>query len=241
MLLVKQHIERDGSGYVTLRPQEDEDMWHAYNLIQEVRAIGSMQLFALYHQLTSPCSSLPHRATSYEAQQSGAFDRSPLLLTLSLIAYNSRVTTESSTGSTSSHRVHLKLTIIVSKVLYSALAQSEQPSASSSTPSASGSTTPTTESLTTAPTTGAASSTAGTATLHVSGKVSSENLHVKKGAFHTLDLEVGRDFTIIKQEGEWDSIARERIREVTEPGRGAEVGAIVCGEGELDKRSRLRI
>lgn len=37
MLLVKKHIEKDGSGYVTLRPQEDEDMWHAYNLIQEVR------------------------------------------------------------------------------------------------------------------------------------------------------------------------------------------------------------
>lgn len=35
MLLVKERIERDGSGYVTLRPQEDEDMWHAYNLIQE--------------------------------------------------------------------------------------------------------------------------------------------------------------------------------------------------------------
>ena len=66
----------------------------------------------------------------------------------------------------------------------------------------------------------------------MSGRVSSENPHVKKGAFHTLDLEVGRDFTIIKGEGEWDSIARERIREVTEPGRGAEVGAVVCGEGE---------
>lgn len=37
MLLIKQHIERDLSGQVTLRPQEDEDMWHAYNLIQEVR------------------------------------------------------------------------------------------------------------------------------------------------------------------------------------------------------------
>lgn len=139
------------------------------------------------------------------------------------------MTTESSTGSTSSHRVHLKLTIVVSKVLYSALAQASD--AAPGTPGASGASTPT-ESLTTAPTTGTSSSTAGTATLHVSGKVSSENQHVKKGAFHTLDLEVGRDFTIIKQEGEWDSIARERIREVTEPGRGAEVGAIVCGEGE---------
>ncbi len=36
MHLVKQHISKDGSGYVTLRPQEDEDIWHAYNLITQV-------------------------------------------------------------------------------------------------------------------------------------------------------------------------------------------------------------
>ena len=35
MLLIKQYIDKDLSGSVTLRPQEDEDMWHAYNLIQE--------------------------------------------------------------------------------------------------------------------------------------------------------------------------------------------------------------
>jgi hypothetical protein len=38
MKLVKKFLERDGSGYVTLRPEEAEDMWHAYNLIQEVRS-----------------------------------------------------------------------------------------------------------------------------------------------------------------------------------------------------------
>ena len=26
-------------GYVTVRPEEDEDMWHLYNLIQEVRSL----------------------------------------------------------------------------------------------------------------------------------------------------------------------------------------------------------
>lgn len=55
MLLVKQHIERDGSGYVTLRPQEDEDMWHAYNLIQEVssekRQVCTYYCFAHWCQL----------------------------------------------------------------------------------------------------------------------------------------------------------------------------------------------
>ncbi|KAI5479391.1 importin beta-2 subunit [Pseudohyphozyma bogoriensis] len=137
-----------------------------------------------------------------------------------------RVQTESSTGSTSSHRVHLKLTIIVTKVLYSALASAEP-----STTNPSSSTAPP-EELTLGPSTNVgAAGAGGTATLHVSGKVSSENPHVKKGAFHTLDLEVGRDFTIIKQAGEWDSVARERIKEITEVARGADVGAVVCGEG----------
>lgn len=185
MLLVRQHIERDGSGSVTLRPQEDEDMWHAYNLIQEGDELRGSAV--------------------------------------------RRVQQESATGSTASHRVHLKLTIVVSKVIYSALAIAADPS----NPTASSSNAAAPEELTLAGSTAATSghATSGTATLHVSGKVSSENPHVKKGAFHTLDLEVGRDFTIIKQAGEWDSVARERIREVTEVARGADVGAIVCGEG----------
>lgn len=41
MLLIKQHIERDLSGSITLKPQDDEDMWHAYNLIQEVSPMRS--------------------------------------------------------------------------------------------------------------------------------------------------------------------------------------------------------
>jgi len=49
-------------------------------------------------------------------------------------------------------------------------------------------------------------------------------------AFHTLDIEVGRDVRIEKDE--WDSIALTTVEESCVPGRGAEVGAIVCGEGE---------
>ncbi|GAA5896680.1 ribosome dissociation factor DOM34 [Sporobolomyces salmoneus] len=183
MLLVSSHIEKDESGYITLRPQEDEDMWHAYNLIQQGDEIRGSAV--------------------------------------------RRVTTESSTGSTSSHRVHLKLTLQVDKVLYSALALSEQSAQQqqqASSSSANGN-----SSTASAP--AVSSGTSGTSTLHVSGRVTSENPHVKKGAFHTLDLEVGRDFTIIKGIGSWDSVARERIKEMTEPGRGADVGAIVCGEG----------
>ncbi|BGO92977.1 hypothetical protein NBRC10512_004198 [Rhodotorula toruloides] len=176
MLLVRSNINKDQSGSVTVRPQDDEDMWHAYNLISKGDEL---------------------RASAVR-----------------------RVTSESATGSTSSQRVHLKLTIRVDKVLYSALAQPDS-TASASSSSAADSSAPV----------AAASGTSGTTTLHVSGKITSENEHVKKGAYHTLDLEIGRDFTIIKGEGEWDSVARERLREMTEPGRGADVGAVVCGEG----------
>ncbi|KPV78587.1 uncharacterized protein RHOBADRAFT_65945 [Rhodotorula graminis WP1] len=180
MLLVKKHIERDGSGFVTLRPQDDEDMWHAYNLISKGDELRGSAV--------------------------------------------RRITSESATGSTSSHRVHLRLTIQVENVLYSALAASaDAAAAAASDPSSSS-----------APSAAAASGTAGTTTLHVSGKITSENEHVKKGAYHTLDLEIGRDFSIIKGEGEWDSVAQERLREMTEPGRGADVGAIVCGEGQAN-------
>ncbi|KAI1921383.1 Translation factor pelota [Ophidiomyces ophidiicola] len=34
MRLIKRNIEQDGSGSVTLFPEEPEDMWHAYNLIR---------------------------------------------------------------------------------------------------------------------------------------------------------------------------------------------------------------
>ena len=49
-------------------------------------------------------------------------------------------------------------------------------------------------------------------------------------AFHTLDIEVGRDVRIEKDE--WDSVALATVEESCVPGRGAEVGAIVCGEGQ---------
>jgi protein pelota len=67
------------------------------------------------------------------------------------------------------------------------------------------------------------------ASLQISGRVALENDHVKMGAYHTLDVEVGRDVRIVKEE--WDSIALATVGEACVPGRGAEVGAIVCGEG----------
>lgn len=114
--------------------------------------------------------------------------------------------TTSATGSTDSQRVRLSLTLNVERVHFS-------PSASTSTAGPAGN-----------------ASSEGAAMLQIAGRVSSENNYVKMGAYHTLDIEVNRDVRIIKQE--WDSIALERIDEACVEGRGAEVGAIVCGEGK---------
>ncbi|KAL5487844.1 DOM34 [Sanghuangporus weigelae] len=164
MKQVGRHIEKDRSGYITLRPEEDEDMWHLYNLIQE-----------------------------------GDEVRAPAIR---------RVQTETATGSTSSHRVKTTLTLSVQRMHFSAAVSSSNNTAtggSEGAPSSQG------------------------ASLSISGQVTQENPFVKMGAFHTLDLEVNRDVRIVK--AEWDSIALSRVQEACEEGKGAEVGAIVCGEG----------
>ncbi|KAI0959508.1 hypothetical protein AcW1_004313 [Taiwanofungus camphoratus] len=122
-----------------------------------------------------------------------------------------RVQNVSSTGSTESHRVRLNLTLAVTRVTWS-------PSTSSSANAPSSSDT-------------SGSPQNATASLQIAGRVSSENPHVKMGAFHTLDLEANRDVRLEKGEGGWDSIALSRVEESCVPGRGAEVGAVVCGEG----------
>ena len=39
MKLVHKSLERDGAGELVLIPEESEDMWHAFNLIQEGDAV----------------------------------------------------------------------------------------------------------------------------------------------------------------------------------------------------------
>lgn len=165
-------MQKDGSGSVKLRLEVDEDLWHAYNLINEGDEV---------------------RATAVR-----------------------RITSESSTGSTDSHRIRLNLTIRVDKIIFSASPSSTEDALANGGTSA-GAT--------------AAAASAG-ATLHLSGPIVEESQHVKMGAHHTLDLETGREFTLIKGEGEWDSIGMDRIKEGTEAAGSAEVGAIVCGEGQ---------
>ncbi len=118
----------------------------------------------------------------------------------------------SSTGSTESHRVRLNLTLAVTRVEWSPATSAGESSASSTDPS----------------NTNSQGSTAG---LQISGRVVSENPHVKMGAFHTLDIEANRDVRIEKEEYGWDSISKARVNESCIPGRGAEVAAVVCGEG----------
>jgi protein pelota len=117
------------------------------------------------------------------------------LLTASAIR---RVTTESaSTGSTSSHRVHLNLTIRVKSLDFDPRAGQ----------------------------------------LHVSGRVARENKHTKLGQYHTLDLELFRNFTLEKEvegkDGEqgWDSIAREQLEEAINPQKKTEIVAVIMEEG----------
>jgi protein pelota len=146
MRLIKQSVERDGSGTISLFPEEPEDMWHAYNLI----------------------------ATND-------------LLRASTIR---RVTTESATGSTASSRIHIVLLIRVTGIDF-------DPQAGQ---------------------------------LHVSGRVAEENKWVKVGAFHTLDLELQRNFTLEKSEG-WDSVALDVVREAIRVDKEGTVPAVVMQEG----------
>ncbi|KAF3386986.1 Protein dom34 [Penicillium rolfsii] len=155
MRLIKNKIEHNGSGAVTLCPEEPEDMWHAYNLI-----------------------------------------RPGDLLRASAIR---RVTAVQDTGSTSSARVHLTLLIKVKSLDFDP--QSSQ--------------------------------------LHVSGQITNETPHTKIGQFHTLDLELNRNFTLEKEVGAdgegvgWDSVAVEQLKDAVDEGgkRRAEAVAVVMQEG----------
>lgn len=101
-----------------------------------------------------------------------------------------RVSKTSEAGSTSSQRIALDLTIVVTSTDFDV----------------------------------------GSGQLHVSGRIASENEHVKMGQHHTLDLELNRNFTLEKADG-WDSIAIETLREACDHQRRAELWAVVLGEG----------
>ena len=66
--------------------------------------------------------------------------------------------------------------------------------------------------------------------LHVSGKVAEMNKHVQLGSFHTLDLELHRNFTLEKAEG-WDSVALDTLKEAIDQDAKAQLWAVIMQEG----------
>ncbi|CAL1544486.1 unnamed protein product [Lymnaea stagnalis] len=65
--------------------------------------------------------------------------------------------------------------------------------------------------------------------LRVSGRNVQENQYVKMGAYHTLLLEMNRQFTLSKHE--WDSVALDRIDTACDPAQHADLMAIIMQEG----------
>jgi len=65
--------------------------------------------------------------------------------------------------------------------------------------------------------------------LSMKGTNTEQNEFVNIGQYHTIDLELGKRFTIFKDE--WDSITLRRIKEATDMNLKAEVGAVVMEEG----------
>uniref|UniRef100_A0A0N5A5L5 Protein pelota homolog n=1 Tax=Parastrongyloides trichosuri TaxID=131310 RepID=A0A0N5A5L5_PARTI len=69
-----------------------------------------------------------------------------------------------------------------------------------------------------------------TVTLHLKGKNIEKNEHVKLGQYHTLDIELGKQFTLYKEY--WDSIDFRRLDECQNTiNNKADVAAIVMHEG----------
>ncbi|XP_071988338.1 protein pelota homolog isoform X2 [Engystomops pustulosus] len=65
--------------------------------------------------------------------------------------------------------------------------------------------------------------------LRVKGINIQENQYVKMGAYHTIELELNRKFTLAKKQ--WDSIVLERIEQACDPAFSADVAAVVMQEG----------
>jgi len=125
--------------------EQDEDMWHVYNLVREGDIVR--------------CATMR------------------------------KVVSESGTGSKTSQRMALTLTIDVESIHFDA----------------------------------------GHCALHLKGRNIEEHEHVKRGAYHTLDLELQRPFTL--QKARWDSVDLQRLRMAADPAASADVAAVVMHEG----------
>ncbi|KAJ3608520.1 hypothetical protein NHX12_025567 [Muraenolepis orangiensis] len=145
MKLLHKDIEKDNAGQVTLMPEEAEDMWHTYNLLQ----VGDSL-----------------RASTIR-----------------------KVQTEKATGSVGSARVRTTLTVCVKTIDFDTQA----------------------------------------CQLRVKGTNLEENQYVKMGAYHTIELEPNRKFTLAKKV--WDSVVLDRIEQACDAAQKADVAAVVMQEG----------
>lgn len=66
--------------------------------------------------------------------------------------------------------------------------------------------------------------------LHVSGQVTKETEFVGVGQYHTLDLELRRQFTLEKTDG-WDSVALDTLKEAVDQTSKAQLWAVMMQEG----------
>ncbi|KAL3077248.1 hypothetical protein niasHS_013237 [Heterodera schachtii] len=145
MKLLKRFVQKDSSGFVRLMCEEDEDMWHIYNLVRVGDVVRSSTM--------------------------------------------RKVTNETSTGSKTSQRIQITLTIEVETINFDT----------------------------------------SVGTLHLKGKNIKENQHVKLGAYHTLDLELNRVFTLEKPC--WDAMDLHRLELCSDIANKADVAGIVMHEG----------
>lgn len=65
--------------------------------------------------------------------------------------------------------------------------------------------------------------------VRISGPNRAESAHVRMGAFHTLTLELDRQFSIDKDC--WDQVYLDRIEEACNPEKGAEIACVTMGGG----------
>ncbi|CAL4104889.1 unnamed protein product [Meganyctiphanes norvegica] len=65
--------------------------------------------------------------------------------------------------------------------------------------------------------------------LRVKGRNVAENQYIKMGAYHTVDLEPNRKYTLYKEH--WDSVFLDRVETACDPAKHADLAAVVMQEG----------
>lgn len=66
--------------------------------------------------------------------------------------------------------------------------------------------------------------------IRLKGRNTTENEHVKLGAYHTLEIAPSRSLTIKKHEP-WDDISLEKLREALDPAASADLAVVMITEG----------